>query len=42
MYGVLPKDRNAETKGRKEGSSYLGRVLIAMSMIPSERAQLLC
>lgn len=41
LYGVLPADRNAKTKGRKEGSSYLGRILISFSMIPSDRPQLM-
>ena len=40
LYGVDPKDRNAKTKGRKEGSSYLGRVLINFNVVPMDRPQL--
>ena len=36
MYGTHPNERNAKTKGRREGSTYLGRVLIQFSLIPNE------
>jgi len=36
MYGTHPNERNAKTKGRREGSTYLGRVLIQFSLIPND------
>ena len=36
LYGTHPNERSAKTKGRREGSTYLGRVLIAFSLIPSD------
>lgn len=40
LYGVDPKERNAKTKGKREGSSYLGRILLAFNVIPNEMPQL--
>lgn len=43
LYGVLPLERGwfQNNKGSKrEGSSYLGRVLISMQLTPSERPSL--
>ena len=40
LYGTHPYERANNTKGRKEGSRYLGRVLIAFSMIANEKPQL--
>ena len=37
IYGTKPLERSNRTKNRKEGSSFLGRVLIAFSMITNER-----
>ena len=38
LYGTNPDKRgDSNTKGRWEGSSYLGRVMIAFSIIPTER-----
>ena len=40
LYGTHPEDRADNTKGRKEGSTYLGRVLLAFSLVANERPQL--
>ena len=40
LYGISPNERSPRTRGKKEGSSYLGRVLIAFSLIPNEAPQL--
>ena len=40
LYGTHPDDRADNTKGRKEGSSFLGRVLLAFSLVANERPQL--
>lgn len=40
LYGTRPEERSGRTKGRKEGSQYLGRVLMAFSLISNERPQL--
>ena len=39
LYGVDPKERNSKTKGKREGSSYLGRILISFSVVPNEMPQ---
>ena len=41
LYGTEPDKRSDNTKGKKEGTSYLGRVMIAFSIIPAERPQLM-
>ena len=40
MYGTPPRERASNTRGRKEGSAYLGRVCLALNLVPSERPQL--
>ena len=40
IYGTPPMERSDRTKRRKEGSAYLGRVLIALNMISNDRPQL--
>ena len=40
LYGTDPAERTGRTRGRKEGSQYLGRVLVAFSIYSSERPQL--
>jgi hypothetical protein len=40
LYGSPLDERNANTKGRREGSAYLGRVLLSFSLIPHERPAL--
>lgn len=37
LYGVHPDNRSGRTKGLREGTEYLGRVLLAFSLISSER-----
>jgi len=36
LYGTIPSERSAKTKGLREGTSFLGRVLLSMSMNPNE------
>lgn len=40
LYGLHPLDRKSNTKGKKEGSAWLGRVLIAFNMVSNDRPQL--
>ena len=37
LYGTDPDKRTDKTKGKWEGSSFLGRVMIAFSIIPADR-----
>jgi len=37
LYGTPPLLRSDKTKGKKEGSHWLGRVLISFNIIPAER-----
>lgn len=37
LYGTSPLERSDRTKGRRQGSQYLGRVLLAFSLISNER-----
>ncbi len=37
LYGTDPDKRSDKTKGKKEGTSYLGRVMIAFSILPTDR-----
>jgi hypothetical protein len=39
LYGVKPLERSSRTTGKKEGSQWLGRVLIAFNMVSNERPQ---
>lgn len=41
LYGTPPLERSERTKRRREGSAYLGRVLIALNMISNEKPQLM-
>lgn len=41
LYGTDPDKRTDKTKGKKEGTSYLGRVMIAFSILPADRPQLM-
>lgn len=41
LYGTHPLDRGNNTKGKKEGSRYLGRVLIAFNLVSNDRPQLM-
>lgn len=36
LYGIVPNERSTRTRGKKEGSSFLGRILIAFSLIPND------
>ena len=40
LYGTHPLERSSKTKGRREGSSYLGRILLAFNVVPNDRPQL--
>lgn len=40
LYGTHPNERNSKTKGRREGSSYLGRVLMQFALIPNDKPAL--
>lgn len=37
LYGTKPLERSKRTRGKKEGSQYLGRMLIAITMLTNER-----
>jgi len=37
IYGTHPELRTDRTKNKKEGTSFLGRVLIAFSLVSNER-----
>ena len=37
LYGTEPLERSDRTKRRKEGSAYLGRVMVALNMISNDR-----
>ena len=37
LYGMAPKDRNKKTAKSPSGSSFLGRLLISMHLVPNER-----
>ena len=37
LYGTQPLERSNRTKSLKWGSQFLGRVLIAFTLIPNER-----
>ena len=41
LYGPDPDKRSDKTKGKKEGTSYLGRVMIAFSILAADRPQLM-
>ena len=36
LYGTPPNERSPHTKGLREGTSFLGRILLAMNMSPNE------
>ena len=36
LYGIDPKERTPRTKGKREGTSYLGRILVSFSVVPHE------
>lgn len=40
LYGTHPKERSSRTKGLREGTSYLGRVLINFRIVTTDRPQL--
>jgi hypothetical protein len=40
LYGTHPLERSSKTTGRREGSTYLGRVLIAFNLVSNDRPQL--
>lgn len=40
VYGVHPELRSDKTKSKKEGSMYLGRVLLSFNLVSNERPQL--
>ena len=40
LYGADPKDRGPRTKGRREGSEFLGRILLQFSLIPNDMPSL--
>ena len=37
LYGTKPLERSKRTRGKKEGSQYLGRMIIAINMVTNER-----
>jgi hypothetical protein len=39
LYGVHPLERNPKTKGKREGTCYLGRILIAFNVAPHDYPQ---
>lgn len=41
LYGTHPNERSAKTKGRREGSSYLGRLLMQFALIPNDKPALM-
>ena len=41
LYGTPPNERSERTKRKKEGSAYLGRVLVALNVISNEKPQLM-
>jgi hypothetical protein len=40
LYGTRPLERSKRTRGKKEGSQYLGRIIVAINMVTNERPQL--
>jgi len=40
IYGPEPKNRGIRTKGRIEGSSWLGRILLAFNIMPFDQPSL--
>ena len=40
LYGTKPLERSSKTKMRKEGTSWLGRVLISFNLVSNERPML--
>jgi hypothetical protein len=40
LYGTQPLERSKRTRGKKEGSQYLGRMIVAINMVTNERPQL--
>lgn len=42
LYGTLPSERTPGTKGLREGTSFLGRVLLSFTMNPNEYPNLAC
>lgn len=41
LYGTHPLERSPRTRGRKEGSQWLGRVLLAFNVVTNERPMLM-
>lgn len=41
LYGIIPTERTSRTRGMKEGSQWLGRILIAFNIVSTERPQLM-
>jgi hypothetical protein len=37
LYGTPPQERSSKTKSKKEGSQWLGRILIALNMVANEK-----
>ena len=37
LYGIEPLERSDRTKRKKEGTAYLGRVMIFLSMLSNEK-----
>lgn len=40
LYGTEPLERSDRTKRKKEGTAYLGRVLVSLTMLSNEKPQL--
>ena len=40
LYGTKPLERSSRTRSLREGTQFLGRILINIKLIPNERPQL--